>query len=63
MDLPPSDKVKLLKNDILNGPFHVFGLHDKCDRLENIFKNKYYLLLFYFHLFRNKYFFTILISF
>ncbi|KAL4083865.1 hypothetical protein QTP88_029181 [Uroleucon formosanum] len=31
MDLPQNEKVKLLKIDILNGPFHVFGFHDKCD--------------------------------
>ncbi|KAL4103755.1 hypothetical protein QTP88_019096 [Uroleucon formosanum] len=31
MDLPQNEKVKLLKIYILNGPFHVFGFHDKCD--------------------------------
>ena len=31
MDIPHDEKVKLLKADILNGPFHVFGSHDKCD--------------------------------
>jgi len=32
MDLPHTEKVKLLKIDILNGPFHVFGFHNKCDK-------------------------------
>jgi len=32
MNISLNEKVKLLKNDILNGPFHVFGCHDRCDR-------------------------------
>lgn len=32
MNLSHNEKVKLLKNDILNGPLHVFGCHDKCDK-------------------------------
>lgn len=35
MDIPHDEKVKRLKVDILNGPFHVFGSHDKCDRFIN----------------------------
>jgi len=31
-DISHDEKVKRLKVDILNGPFHVFGSHDKCDR-------------------------------
>jgi len=31
-DIPHDEKVKRLKVDILNGPYHVFGYHDKCDR-------------------------------
>jgi len=31
MTISHSDKVNLLKNDITNGPYHVFGSHDKCD--------------------------------
>lgn len=52
MDLPQNEKVKLLKIDILNGPFHVFGFHDKCDRYKKIYlKNKYYYLLQYFFIY------------
>lgn len=36
MDLPYSEKVKMLKTDILNGPFHIFGVHDKCDKYVKI---------------------------
>lgn len=24
-------KAKCLKNDITNGPYHIFGFHDECD--------------------------------
>lgn len=34
MDLPKVEKIKLLKADILNGPFHIFGFHEKCDKYE-----------------------------
>ncbi|KAE9522866.1 hypothetical protein AGLY_016735 [Aphis glycines] len=37
MHLPQNKKVKLLKIDILNWPFHVFGFHNKC--------NKFYLFM------------------
>jgi len=32
MDCPTNYKVALLKEDIDNGPYHVFGCHDKCAR-------------------------------
>lgn len=32
MDCPTKYKVALLKEDIDNGPYHVFGCHDKCSR-------------------------------
>lgn len=31
MKIPHNEKTKLLKTDITNGPYHVFGSHDKCD--------------------------------
>lgn len=33
LDIPHNEKVKQLKIDILNGPFHVFGYHEKCDKM------------------------------
>jgi len=30
MKINASEKVKLLKSDILNGPYHVFGYHTHC---------------------------------
>jgi len=35
MNIPHDEKVKQLKADKLNGPFHVFGSHDKCDGYNN----------------------------
>lgn len=32
LDVPLNYKIALLKEDIENGPYHVFGLHDKCAR-------------------------------
>lgn len=31
MQILHNEKAKLLKTDITNGPYHVFGSHDKCD--------------------------------
>lgn len=33
IDCPINYKVAFLKKDIDNGPYHVFGCHDKCVRL------------------------------
>lgn len=27
-----NEKVNLLKKDIMNGPYHVFGLHTNCNK-------------------------------
>ncbi|XP_060858281.1 uncharacterized protein LOC132935681 [Metopolophium dirhodum] len=32
MKINATEKVKLLKSDILNGPYHVFGYHTHCDQ-------------------------------
>jgi len=32
LDVPLNYKIILLKEDIENGPYHVFGSHDKCAR-------------------------------
>lgn len=32
MNLSHNEKVALLKHDILNSPYHVFGYHDDCAR-------------------------------
>lgn len=32
LDVPLNYKITLLKEDIENGPYHVFGSHDKCAR-------------------------------
>jgi len=31
MTTPNDAKAKCLKNDITNGPYHIFGFHDECD--------------------------------
>jgi len=57
IDCPINYKVALLKEDIDNGPYHVFGCHDKCARLLKVkFKliyklkiiNKIFLMFSYF---------------
>lgn len=30
LDVPLNYKITLLREDIENGPYHVFGSHDKC---------------------------------
>jgi len=35
-NLTINQKSKFLKRDIDNGPYHVFGCHDKCDPLVKI---------------------------
>lgn len=30
LDVPLNYKITLLRDDIENGPYHVFGSHDKC---------------------------------
>jgi len=32
LDVPQNYKVALLKEDIENGPYHVFVSHEKCDK-------------------------------
>lgn len=39
MDCPINHKVALLKEDIDNGPYHVFGFHNNCSKYRN--KKKY----------------------
>lgn len=47
-NLTTNQKSKLKKNDIDNGPYHVFGSHDKCDPLvkKNMFTSYMYKMLF-----------------
>lgn len=42
-NLTINQKSKCLKRDIDNGPYHVFGCHEKCDPLVNINLNVYTL--------------------
>lgn len=39
--LQRNERVKSLKNDILNGPFHVFGDHGKCARYNKLINYTY----------------------
>lgn len=48
MITPHNEKVKLLKNDNINGLYHVFGSHDKYGRHVRTKNSTVFLLIIFF---------------